>query len=128
ASGEVKGFARSSTEGGYVIGGLLPGTYTVSASKVWYHDGSYPDPVEIGSGKVSGVDIELPPIQVGDVTGDGSVNIVDVIFLINYLYMEGPVPDPLMTGDVNYDGSVNIIDVIYLINYLYKEGPSPCNP
>ncbi|MCK4428026.1 MAG: carboxypeptidase regulatory-like domain-containing protein, partial [candidate division Zixibacteria bacterium] len=128
ASGEVKGFARSSTEGGYVIGGLLPGTYTVSASKVWYHDGSYPDPVEIGSGKVSGVDIELPPIQVGDVTGDGSVNIVDVIFLINYLYMEGPVPDPLMTGDVNYDGSVNIIDVVYMINYLYKEGPSPCNP
>jgi hypothetical protein len=128
ASGEAKGFARSSTEGGYVIGGLLPGTYTVSASKVWYHDGSYPDPVEIGSGKMSGIDIELPPIQVGDVTGDELIDIGDVIFLINYLYIDGPAPDPLMTGDVNCDGVVDIGDVIYMINYLYIEGPSPCNP
>jgi protocatechuate 3,4-dioxygenase beta subunit len=128
ASGEVKGFARSSTEGGYIINGLAPGAYTVSASKVSYHDGSYPDPVEIGSGKVSGVDIELPPIQVGDVTENGLVDIGDVIFLINYLFIEGPAPDPLMTGDVNCDGMVDTGDVIYVINYLYLQGPSPCNP
>jgi hypothetical protein len=128
AFGEVKGFARSSTEGGYVISGLLPGTYTVSASKVLYHDGSYPDPVVVGSGKVGDINIELPPIVVGDVTGDGSVDIGDVIFLINYLYIGGPAPDPLMTGDVNCDGVVDTADVIYIINYLFKEGPSPCNP
>jgi hypothetical protein len=128
ASGQVKGFARSSTEGGYIISGLAPGSYTVSASKVLYHDASYPDPVEIGSGKVSGIDIELPPIQVGDVTGNGLVDIGDVIFLINYLFIEGPAPDPLMTGDVNCDGMVDTGDVIYIINYLYLEGASPCNP
>ncbi len=128
ASGEAKGFARSSTEGGYIISGLAAGTYTVSASKVPYHDGTYPDPVEIGSGKVSGIDINLPPIQVGDVSGDGLVDIGDVIFLINYLFIDGPAPDPMMTGDVNCDGVVNTGDVIYVINYLYLEGPSPCNP
>jgi len=128
ASGEVKGFARSSTEGGYVINGLLPGTYTVSASKVMYHDGSYPDPVVVGSGKVSGIDIELPPIQVGEVTGDEVINAADVVFLIDYLYKNGPAPEPLMTGDVNCDEVINSADVVYLINYLFKEGPSPCNP
>ena len=125
--GEVKGFARSSSEGGYVINGLLPGTYTVYASMVSYNDGSYPDPVEIGSGKVSGIDIELPPVQVGDVTGDGSIDLGDVIFLINYLYKAGAEPYPLVTGDLNCDEEVNIGDVIYLINYLYKEGPPPCS-
>ncbi len=125
--GEVKGFARSSSEGGYVINGLLPGTYTVYASMVSYNDGSYPDPVEIGSGKVSGIDIELPPVQVGDVTGDGSIDLGDVIFLINYLYKAGAEPHPLVTGDLNCDEEVNIGDVIYLINYLYKEGPPPCS-
>ncbi len=125
ANGEVKGSARSSSEGGYVINGLLPGTYTVSASKVSYHDGSYPDPVEIGSGKVSGVDIELPPVQVGDVTGDGLIDIEDVLYLINYLYKNGLAPDPLPAGDANCDGVIDLGDVLYLISYLYKGGPAP---
>ncbi len=127
-AGEVKGFARSSTEGGYVISGLLPGTYTVSASKVMYHDGAYPNPVEVVIGKAGGVDIDLPPVRVGDATGDGSIDIADVIYLINYLYIHGSAPDPLMTGDINCDGNSDIGDVIYLINYLFKQGSSPCNP
>lgn len=127
ADGEVKGFARSSSEGGYVINGLLPGTYTVSASKVSYYDGSYPDPVEVGSGKVSGIDIELPPVQVGDVTGDGSIDLGDVIFLINYLYKSGSAPNPMITGDLNCDEEVELGDIVYLINYLYRGGPPPCS-
>jgi protocatechuate 3,4-dioxygenase beta subunit len=127
-SGEVKGFARSSTDGGYVINGLLPGTYTVTASMVMYHDGSYPDPVGVVSGNVDGINIELPSVRVGDVTGEGTINVTDVIFLINYLYIGGPAPVPLMTGDANCDGRINITDVIHIINYLYIGGPSPCNP
>jgi len=65
----------------------------------------------------------------GDADGDGSVNILDVTFLINYLYKEGPAPDPLESADVDYSGSINILDVTYLINYLYKDGPEPiCGP
>jgi hypothetical protein len=126
-SGEVKGFARSSTDGGYVINGLLPGTYTVTASMVMYHDGSYPDPVGVVSGNVDGINIDLPSVQVGDVTGEGTIDVTDVLFLINYLYIDGPAPVPLMTGDANCDGRINITDVIHIINYLYIGGPSPCN-
>ena len=128
ANGEVKSFARSSTEGGYVISGLFPGAYTVSASKVMYHDGSYPNPVEVMIGKAGGVNINLPAVRIGDATADGSIDVGDVIYLINYLYVNGPTPDPLMTGDLNCDGRSEIGDVIYLINYLFKQGPSPCNP
>ena len=54
----------------------------------------------------------------GDVNGDGSVNIIDVTALINYL-LGGSASDINMTAaDCNTDGSVTIIDVTALINYL----------
>ena len=64
----------------------------------------------------------------GDCNGDGVVDIADVVFLINYLFMSGPTPVPLCAGDVNVDSVVNIADVVYLINYLFIGGPPPCEP
>jgi len=62
---------------------------------------------------------------VGDANGDGVIDLGDVIYLINYLYKDGPAPDPLEAGDCNCDGVVNLGDVVYLINYLFKGGPPP---
>jgi hypothetical protein len=61
----------------------------------------------------------------GDVNADGLIDIADVVYLINYLFIDGPPPDPLEAGDANCDGVVDIADVVYLINYLFTEGPSP---
>jgi hypothetical protein len=63
----------------------------------------------------------------GDVTGDGTVDIGDVVLLVNYLYKSGDAPDPISAGDVNCDGVVEVGDVVYLINYLYRGGPPPCD-
>jgi len=126
--GQVAGYARSSSGGGYVINGLVPGTYTVSASMVSYYDAAYPDPVEVAYGKASGVNIELVPVQVGDVTGEGVVDLGDIVFLINYLYQGGQAPNPMQAGDLNCDGVVNVGDIVYFTNYLYKGGPAPCSP
>jgi hypothetical protein len=61
----------------------------------------------------------------GDANEDGLTNSADVTFLINYLFVNGPAPDPLEAGDVNCDGDVNSADVVYLINYLFVSGPPP---
>jgi hypothetical protein len=64
----------------------------------------------------------------GDVNKDGSVNGGDISYLINYLYVYGPAPNPFEVGDVNKDGLINGADISYLINYLYAYGPAPpCN-
>jgi serine protease AprX len=63
----------------------------------------------------------------GDVTGDELINVSDVIFLVNYLYKEGPAPSPALLGDVNCDDEVDVGDVIYLVNYLYQGGTQPCS-
>jgi hypothetical protein len=64
----------------------------------------------------------------GDANGDGVINVTDVVYLINYLFLipPGPAPIPLEAGDVNCDGFVNVTDVVYLINYLFIDGPPPC--
>lgn len=64
----------------------------------------------------------------GDIELDDVINLLDVSFLINYLYRQGPEPYPLWSGDVNNTGEINILDVTHLINYLYMGGPPPNCP
>nr|MBN2276541.1 aryl-sulfate sulfotransferase [candidate division Zixibacteria bacterium] len=64
----------------------------------------------------------------GDPNNSGSVNILDVTCLINYLYRDGSSPVPEESGDVNNSGGVNILDATYLINYIYRSGPDPVCP
>ncbi|MGB7062527.1 MAG: Ig-like domain-containing protein [Candidatus Zixiibacteriota bacterium] len=61
----------------------------------------------------------------GDVNGDGSVNVGDVVALVDFLYRNGAPPDPMAAGDTNCDGHVNVGDVVYLVDYLYRGGPPP---
>ncbi|MGB7061469.1 MAG: SBBP repeat-containing protein [Candidatus Zixiibacteriota bacterium] len=62
----------------------------------------------------------------GDANADQTVDIGDVVYLIGYLYKNGPAPNPPVAGDVNGDGIVNLGDVVYLVTYLYKSGLPPC--
>ncbi|HDL02827.1 MAG TPA: hypothetical protein ENH25_01700, partial [candidate division Zixibacteria bacterium] len=61
----------------------------------------------------------------GDVNNDGSINILDITYIINYLYKGGPAPIFPEASDVDNSGSINILDISYIISYLYKGGPEP---
>ncbi len=61
----------------------------------------------------------------GDINGDLKIDILDIVYLINFKYKAGPPPDPQISADFNQDGEINILDVVYLINFLYKGGPLP---
>jgi len=61
----------------------------------------------------------------GDCNASGFVDIDDVVYLINYIFIGGPPPNPLEVGDTNCSGFVDIDDVVYLINYIFNGGPSP---
>ncbi len=64
----------------------------------------------------------------GDVNHDGYINILDVVFIVNYKYKGSPAPDPLNIANVDGIDPINILDVIYIINYKYKGGPAPNCP
>jgi len=71
------------------------------------------------------VTIKYPGALRGDTDRDGVIDLDDVVYLINYLYMNGYAPKPVEAGDTNCDGIVDVGDVIYLINYILKGGPEP---
>jgi len=62
----------------------------------------------------------------GDANGDEEITILDVVYTINYMFKDGPAPDPIHMADVNCDDTIDITDIVYLINYLFLDGPTPC--
>jgi len=62
----------------------------------------------------------------GDANGDGVIDGGDIVYLLNFLFRDGPAPDPVQAGDTNCTcGEISAADVILLINYLYRGGPPP---
>jgi hypothetical protein len=51
----------------------------------------------------------------GDLNGDGLLNILDVVVLVN-IVLGGS--EPIDAGDLNGDGILNILDVVMLVNII----------
>jgi hypothetical protein len=67
----------------------------------------------------------FPTWVYGDASDDSLVDVSDLIYLMNFLFVNGPPPSPLASGDTNYDCVIDISDVVYLMNYLFANGPAP---
>jgi len=98
-----------------------------------FPDVDTPDPAIIAVGEppdyAKTVDFEyLSLFMCGDANNDEALNIMDCVYIINYLYKGGPAPVFNNAVDVNNSGNLNIMDVVYIINYLYKGGPAPTCP
>jgi hypothetical protein len=61
----------------------------------------------------------------GDASGDGVVDVGDLIYEINYLFLGGQPPEFYECGDPNTDCKIDIADVVYLLNYLFLGGSDP---
>jgi hypothetical protein len=64
--------------------------------------------------------------ECGDFDGDGSQNISDAVYLLQYIFGQGPPPLDVSGGDINCNGKINISDIVYLIYYIFYGGPEPC--
>jgi len=64
----------------------------------------------------------------GDANVDGSLDVGDLTFLIDYLFQGGPPSSCPLEADVNASTGVYITDLTYLSDYLFRGGlaPPPC--
>jgi hypothetical protein len=75
------------------------------------------------AGLVPGILAELN----GDVDADGTRNINDAVYMLQYIFLGGPAPRQLAcepvadfhNGDVNGSGEMDISDPIYLLHWLF---------
>jgi len=63
----------------------------------------------------------------GDIDISGSdPDIGDVVYLVNWMFKEGPAPANMTIADVDHSGGdADIADLVYLVNFMFKEGPDP---
>ena len=53
----------------------------------------------------------------GDVTGDGTLNILDIVQVANYI-LGVSTPEYACAADMNIDGNVNILDIVQIANAI----------
>jgi hypothetical protein len=70
----------------------------------------------------------IRPYICGDANGDSLVNVGDAVYLIGYIFHDGPAPDPIESGLANGDEDVNVGDAVYIINFVFKSGAAPICP
>ncbi len=66
----------------------------------------------------------------GDLDYDSKINVVDLVYMVDYLFNYGPPPEPeLNVADMNCNLIINVVDLVYFVDYLFNNGPIPCgNP
>ncbi len=63
--------------------------------------------------------------KLGDVNANWTVDILDIVYLVNFKFKGGPAPTPMYSGDMDGNCTINILDIVYLVNYKFKTGPEP---
>lgn len=91
----------------------VPGTYyvTLDVSDQYGADGiQYWEHISLEGESVCGSDA-------GDVTGDGNVNILDIVQVANYI-LDVSTPAFACAADYTEDGQVNILDIVQIANFI----------
>jgi hypothetical protein len=55
------------------------------------------------------------------------MDVSDLMYLVNWGFIDGPPPPCFEEADLNADGKINIGDVTYIIDYLFRGGPPPAD-
>jgi len=63
----------------------------------------------------------------GDVNNDDIVDMMDVIYLVSYVFQSGSAPPIVDAADMDGYTGLNISDVRFLVAWLFTGGPPPCS-
>ena len=92
------------------------GTYTISLTEA---ELSTPD-METANPSDTSATLEIANWLLGDVNGDGKVNILDVVALNNHLHGNEPPVFISQAADVNGSGTITITDAVGIINIIHS--------
>ena len=56
----------------------------------------------------------------GDINVDGTINILDVVILVNFIFdSQTPTDVEFIASDLNSDGTLNVLDIVQLVNIIF---------
>ena len=94
----------------YINSGFMPpGPNDLIDSQValiaqWINEGALPEPNEP---------------MIGDLNGDGNIDVLDVVILVNLILNESSVDD-YPQADLNGDGNLNVLDIVLVVGIILE--------
>lgn len=73
------------------------------------------------------IEVQPPQFICGDVNSDAIVELSDAVYLLSYLYVDGPNVNCQDAADADGNNVVDLSDALYLFGYLFG-GPPPAGP
>ncbi len=74
-----------------------------------------------------GEECETCDYTCGDFNHDELINLVDLLLMIEYVYLDGDSPEDTRVIDVNSDNSIDLLDILCFTDYSYNGGsPLTC--
>jgi len=63
----------------------------------------------------------------GNIDNDslGEITIADLVYLVDYMFNQGPPAPCEQAADLEVDGEIAIGDLVYLVDYMFNDGPEP---
>ncbi len=119
-----------------LLGGTLPPGISLGSDGHLYGDcsqeGNYTFTIRVNDGSYppsyffDDFMLKVEPVQNGDADCTGDLNLLDILYLIDFLYNGGPDPVSEKAGDCDCSRSCDLLDILCLIGHLYNGGPEPC--
>jgi hypothetical protein len=76
-----------------------------------------------------GIPDECPPpeppgqLRRGNANADAALDIADAVFVLTYLFAQGPAPTCEDAADANDDGKLDLVDAVAVLTHLFAGGP-----
>jgi len=115
---EVNGGSGASSQNSLTIEFGLGTADTVNTLIVTWPSGIIESFSDIPSNQSIVLEEDNSNIGDGDANMDGSINIIDILSIVDYILGRNPQPFSLYNADINLDNQINILDIILLLNII----------
>lgn len=79
-----------------------------------------------GTSYLTAEQIYIPPFSGGDINGDFIVNVLDIVFMVQYIVGNQELTEEqLVAGDLTQDGGINILDIVALMTIITGANTEP---
>ena len=79
-----------------------------------------------GTSYLTAEQIYIPPFSGGDINGDFIINVLDIVFMVQYvLGNQEFTEEQLEAGDLTQDGGINILDIVALMSIITGANTEP---
>lgn len=101
-------------------------TLTARFRYTWVFSPDNPDDPTSQGGNIQ-TEENKPDYKLGDVNGDGEINVTDIVYTADYILGNSDPDFNELAADMNEDGEINVTDIVYIADKILTGGEKGTN-